>query len=293
MKRPFVYLVRKRALGDVLWIEPVIRALAARNKKVIVFTTVNELFANYPLSNVVFRNKLSIFEKVCRTIESFCRSAVFFINLDNAYEEKPREHFLQAYQEKAGLPLTREYPKLYLNSTEEKRPPLPEGKYAVLHLESMSSKNYRKVYGVDWEQVANHIKQKGITLYQIGNSPPSIPGVVHIKSSIREMIRLIRHSSFFIGLDSGPSHIAASLGIPSLIFFGAVKPELRHFPELFKGFFLQQYCEFAGCYHEVKNNQSGPDCKLVGNEGIPKCSLHTSGYAMEHIDRLITEYSLI
>lgn len=293
MKRPFVYLVRKRALGDVLWIEPVIRALAARNKKVIVYTTVNELFANYPLSNVVFRNKLNIFEKACRAIEFFCKTAFFFIDLDNAYEEKPKEHFLHAYEEKAGLPLTREYPSLYLNIEEEKRPSLPEGKYAVLHLESMTAKNYRKVYGVDWEKVAGHIRQKGLTLYQVGNNPPPIPGVTHIKTSIREMIRLIRHSSFFIGLDSGPSHIAASLGIPSLIFFGAVKPELRHFPELFKGHFLQQYCEFAGCYHDITNSRYGPDCKLVGNEGIPKCSLHTSGYVTEHIDRLITEYSLI
>ncbi len=39
-----MYLVRKRALGDVLWIEPVIRALAAKHKKVVVVTLFNDLF---------------------------------------------------------------------------------------------------------------------------------------------------------------------------------------------------------------------------------------------------------
>ena len=122
-------------------------------------------------------------------------------------------------------------------------------------------------------------------------SPPEIDGVQTVKTTIREMISLINGSSFFIGIDSGPSHIAASLGIPALIFFGAVNPSYRHFSQLFKGSFLQQYCEFAGCYHE-QVSATGVECRLVGDNGIPKCSLHTTEYVISNIDLLIKKFQI-
>jgi ADP-heptose:LPS heptosyltransferase len=105
------------------------------------------------------------------------------------------------------------------------------------------------------------------------------------------MIGIISGAAFFIGIDSGPSHMAAALNIPSLIFFGAVNPDFRHFRDLLRGRFLQQFCEYAGCYHE--SSESKPICRLVGNEGIPKCSLHTTEYVLNNIDLLIKDYQLL
>jgi len=102
------------------------------------------------------------------------------------------------------------------------------------------------------------------------------------------LIALINKCDLFIGIDSGPSHIATSLGKPALIFFGAVNPLLRHFPGKFQGSFLQQPCEFSGCYHEVIS-KSGQTCRLVGDSGIPKCSLHTNAYLLNAINNLTTE----
>jgi ADP-heptose:LPS heptosyltransferase len=289
LKKPFIYLIRKRALGDVLWIEPVIRQLATRYKKVIVHTKINELFLHYPLPNVVFKYKLGLAEKIWWKLESFFNTAFFCISLEMAYEKRPKMHFLHAYQQQAGLPATREYPKLYLSKEELNQELVPAAKYAVLHIESFSDKNYRKIYGVDWNNVVQYLIEKGFTLVQLGKSPAPLPGVQHIRTSLREMMVVIKKSSLFIGIDSGPSHIAASLGTPSLLFFGAVNPNYRHFPELLKGHILQQACEYGGCYHEGDNKKE-VECRLVGNSGIPKCSLHTTEYVRSKIDLLIKEY---
>lgn len=288
MKKPFIYLVRKRALGDVLWIEPVIRQLATRYKKVIVHTKHNELFLNYPLPNVIFREKLGLAEKLLWKLESFFNTSLFCISLEKAYEKRPKMHFLNAYQLQAGLPVTREYPQLYLSAAELEMNPVAAKKYAVLHIESFSDKNYRKVYGVNWDNVVQCLIEKGYTVVQLGKNPAPLTNVLHVRTSIREMMVVIKKSSLFIGIDSGPSHIAASLGTPALLFFGAINPDYRHFRELLKGHILQQACEFAGCYHTSQKEEA--DCRLVGNSGIPKCSLHTTEYVRDQIDSVIKAF---
>jgi hypothetical protein len=286
LKRPFVYLVRKRALGDVLWIEPLIRQLALENKKVIVFTKYRDLFLNYPLANVVFRENLGFFEKVFWKMESYLGTKFRFINLEGVYEQRPKMHLLHAYQEKAGQPKTFEYPRIYFNPIEKETRLVNDDKYAVFHLDSASSRNFRKVYGVDWSFIARMLTQQGFKVYQIGKQGQPIDGVTFLPTTIREMILLIKDSKLFIGLDSGPSHIAASLKIPSIIFFGAVNPLFRHFLDKLNGVIMQQFCEYAGCYHEKANSVDGVICKWVGDEGIPKCSLHSNTEVITAINKL-------
>jgi ADP-heptose:LPS heptosyltransferase len=291
-KKPFVYLIRKRALGDVLWIEPLIRQLASRNKKVIVYTKYPELFLHYPLPNVRFVNRLRFWEKAGWMVERLFRVRCFFIDLEHAYEKNPRMHLLSAYQQAAGLPMTREYPKIYLSGAElAYQPPGIAGKYVVLHLESLTDRNYRKVFGVDWDQVVSALSSKGLAVVLIGKNPDPVAGAIHVKTTIRGMIPVIRGAAIFIGIDSGPSHLAAAVGVPSLIFFGAVNPDFRHFRDLLKGRILQQYCEFAGCYHEGPPGVE-PSCRLVGDKGIPKCSLHTTAYVLNNIDLLIEDFPI-
>jgi hypothetical protein len=291
MRASTVYLVRKRALGDVLWIEPVIRQLSVRYKKVIVHTKYNVLFNNYPLKNVFFKERFNFFEKILSRLSILPGILPRFISLDMAYEKRPKMHLLNAYQLQADLPLTTEYPKIYL-SDEEKNQSLSEAKnYVILHNESFSDKNFRKIYGIDWNALIERLNNKGFSVIQIGKNPIHLKNAMHISTSVREIMVLINKSKFFLGIDSGPSHIAATIGKPSLIFFGAVNPDFRHFRNLFKGHILQQACEFAGCYHET-NDIKNLECRLVGENGIPKCSLHNMDYINNHIDLLINEYNL-
>ncbi|HLA57932.1 MAG TPA: hypothetical protein VK622_04210, partial [Puia sp.] len=193
MKRSFIYLIRKKSLGDVLWIEPVIRQFAAQYKKVIVFTKFPELFLHYPLPNVRFVKDLSNLEKVLWGLENWFPLTRFFISLDGAYEKNPKTHILDAYQQKAGLPLTHEYPRLYLSQEERRfRPAIPEKqKYVVLHLESMAERNYRNAFGIEWEKVVSALTAKGFAVIQVGKDITPIPGTSHIKTGIREVIGVI------------------------------------------------------------------------------------------------------
>jgi ADP-heptose:LPS heptosyltransferase len=43
---------------------------------------------------------------------------------------------------------------------------------------------------------------------------------------IPELAQLIRDASLFVGNDSGPAHMAAALGVPSLVLFGPSDAEV-------------------------------------------------------------------
>ena len=293
LKRRVIYLVRKRALGDVLWIEPVIRQLAALRNDVVVYTKYPELFCHYPLPNVRFTSRLNLWEKIRWALQNKMAIGHSFVDLEHAYEKDSKKHFLHAYQQAAGVPSTCEYPRLLLTADEETYRPAEagEGRYVVLHLESLTDRNYRNIFGVEWEKVVSHLAEKGFATVLIGKEPVPVPGARIAPTSIPQMMGTIKNASFFIGIDSGPSHIAAALGTPVLIFFGAVNPEFRHFKSLLKGRILQQPCEYAGWYHEA-TDATGWSCRLVGDNGIPKCSLFTTEYVLNNIDLLVKGYGL-
>lgn len=264
----------------MLWIEPVIRALAARHRKMTVVTCYNELFDNYPLANVRFRQRLTWLEKIWIRLGGG-------IVLDGAYEKAPHQHFLNAYQKAAGMPVSQEYPRLYLSPAEKAMDFGITGPLAVLHLESFTDKNYRRVFGVDWAAIASSLSGQGFTVVQLGKQPAPIAGVRHLATPrTRDMIALLSKASLFLGLDSGPSHIASALGVPSVLFFGAVNPKYRHFTDILKGVILQGPCPFAGCYHDAADPEKLV-CRVVGSAGEPPCSVHSTAAVLSAIHGII------
>lgn len=277
-------------MGDVLWLEPVLNQLSKKHKRVYLYTRFEELFNNYPIKNVFVKPIPPGWFRAILKLLNFISLQKKYYRLDGiCYESFPKMHILHAYQQYFNLPLTNIYPKLYLNKQEQENVKELTAKYVIIHLEPNAQLNFRNVYGVSWENIVDHIKNKGYQVVLIGNNPIPIKNATIYKSSIRGLIQIIQHCSFFIGVDSGPSHIAASLQKPSIIFFGSVNLNFRHFTNLFKGFFLQQPCEFAGCYHEVISSQGQP-CKLVGNNGIPKCCVHSDELVKNTIDLLLNKY---
>ena len=268
------YLIRKRALGDVIWIEPIIRKLASEFQQVIVYTKYPDLFLNYPLKNVFFKSKLKFYELLLIEIERRLKIQFYSVNLEESYEKNANMHILNAYQIKAGISLTREYPVLHL-SDEEIHERIFKSKYVLLHLESFSDKKYRNIFGVKWEVIIEYLNSKGFEVVQVGLTSDHITGVHKVKTNLRELISICFHSSYFIGLDSGPSHLAASLGIPSMIFFGAINPEYRHFPEIFNGVLVKKNCEFDNNQSLVINSRY-LDCKFSNNQNTASCSYYST-----------------
>ena len=149
------YIVRKRQLGDVLWIEPIIDEIALKYKKVIVHTKYNEIFNNYKHKNVIFKKELNIFEKILHALENFFNTSILFISLENTYEKDSNKHILNAYQKKSKLEISEKYPKIYFSEEERMKNIVHFDNYVVIHLESFSSRNYRKVYGIEWDKITS------------------------------------------------------------------------------------------------------------------------------------------
>jgi ADP-heptose:LPS heptosyltransferase len=60
-----------------------------------------------------------------------------------------------------------------------------------------------------------------------GAVPQSYDGEKNIFAySLNYLMPLLAHAKLYVGLDSGVGHIAASFGLPSVILFGPVAPEL-------------------------------------------------------------------
>jgi len=286
MKNRIIYLIRKKAIGDVLWLEPIIRELSGKYKKVIVFTKHPELFENYPLKNVRFISQLNFFEKILIKTERLLKTSFFTINLDRSYEEKPLQHFLHAYQAKAGLEIKQDFPLIYLSEEEKKYDPGIAGKYVVLHIEETVAKmNTRKIFGINWSDVTNYLENEGYQVIEVGTISSNIPGADFRSTALRELICLINKASFFIGIDSGPAHLAVILKKPVVLLFGSVNPYFRFFRGQINGVVLQHYCPYAGCYHLAKKPLE-LSCRIVGEFGTPPCADFSSAEVIAAVEKL-------
>ena len=277
-----LHIKRHMAFGDVLWIEPVVRHFLNLSHKVNVVTSYPEVFENSPHLGLTVNNSLRYnVDYALDRVRGLMNFKKHVINLDLAYELHPKMHILEAYFKAAKInPIELSYPRIYLTNL-EKQAIIP-GDYVVLHIEE-NLRNSRNVYSVDWNKVIAYFKSLGIDVVQISKNRNNIYGRWIETKNFREVMSLIYNSKYFIGLDSGPSHIAAAFGIPSIIFFGSINPAFRHLKS-FKGIFLQSSCEYAHCYHEVVG--CGPPCRIVGDKGIPKCCTHTTEEIIEAIDQL-------
>lgn len=93
-----------------------------------------------------------------------------------------------------------------------------------------------------WNELADLISAKtsavmikiGTDLDSSGQVRPGspIPGVVDWvnKLDVLEITALLQEASAFVGINSGPLHIAATLGVPAVALFGAISGKLRLHP---------------------------------------------------------------
>lgn len=80
---------------------------------------------------------------------------------------------------------------------------------------------------------------------------PALPGVVECSDRMRpiELVALLEQASAFVGIDSGPLHVAAALGVPSVALFGPTSGALRLHPRA-QATILSGAVGCLGCHHE-------------------------------------------
>ncbi len=258
--------------GDILWVEPIVRHFLAEGEEVFLNTTAPSLFDNYP-SDLLYVNRL----------EKLFPLSDYPIEL--RFQDHPKMHHLEAYCLAAGISnMELSYPKLYLSPEEKKRK--IEKEYALFHLDRYeNARNFRNVYGVDWEEVVRYVRSQGLEPIQISKEGADLVTTWHPTQDFREVISLISHAKLFIGLDSGPSHVAAAMRIPSVLFFGSVNPMYRHLDRI-KKVFLQSPCPFAHCYHG-KPGTFGEPCRRVEQGQAPPCCIQDTSRVIDAIRQIL------
>lgn len=266
--------VRNSGFGDNIWAEPIVRHFLAEGEDVLIFTPYPCIFDHYPTSRLY----INCHEKIFPMQEYL---------IDLKFEEKPEVHYLEVFREQAGLPdLKLSYPHLYLSDAEKKRK--IKKRYAILHLDFYEINIFRNSYGIDWQQVVTSIRSLGLEPIQISRDGKNLIARWVKTKDFRQIMSLCNHADLFVGLDSGPSHIATAMDIPSVIFFGSVNPHFRHLDNK-KKVFIQSPCpfaHFAHCYHKIPNTFGQP-CPLVNFDEAPPCCIHKTDDVIKGIKKVL------
>src|SRR6185295_5679614 len=95
-----------------------------------------------------------------------------------------------------------------------------------------------------------YLNSLGYLVIQIGRNSKMKVGIQFNTINEAHMMWLIASADAFLGIDSGPSHIAVALGIKCILTFGSVNPEFIH-PDLINIIVLQSACPIKEdhCWH--------------------------------------------
>ena len=165
------------------------------------------------------------------------------INLTNYFHYGS---LLSAMAQSAGLPALNDVPKVYIPQsavTKIESLDLPE-EFIVINC---TSNNEEKGWPKEkWKILLKEIQAKyNIPVYEIGlrtfiDQNSSLCKSLCGQLSILESAEVIRRAKLFIGIDSGPAHLANAVGTPGLILMGS-----------YLGF--SKYNPFSGTYRDGTN----------------------------------------
>jgi ADP-heptose:LPS heptosyltransferase len=268
--KPYVIIKRTAALGDILLTEPVMRYYFNNNYNVVLDVP-QEMFEMFSSHYFPIRH-ISQFDLGRIKPEKV-------INLDLAYEVKPKQNRLKSYFEFCGIkdyelsrpilfPLVDEKTRLFK-------------KYAILHIDNKSMP-HRNIYDVDWKAVKKHLEAYGYTVIQVGKEEHESVGIEMNTPSIGFLKFLIAGCDIFLGIDSGPLNIAMAYNKPCVGFFGSVNPKYVH-PDLTNMQIIQQGCVNQHCYHSTVST-IGIDC--IFNKEKPPCCVAETEQIIEAINNL-------
>jgi len=223
-----IILRRKMALGDVILTTALVRAIAKACPLCPIFveTLFPEVFANNP--NVVQADK---------TIQPMDGQMV--IDLDMAYENRPMTHIAEAFLESAREQLPG------LGDIELRTELFPDRKdmeWAAAICDQLGPRVCVIGYGPShwpgkhfaadkWQHVVDRLVADGWKVIIVGTVPlkNQIRHVANTvldmtgQTSLLQLAALCARAQLFAGIDSGPLHVAMSVGTPTVGIFGCTR----------------------------------------------------------------------
>ena len=106
-------------------------------------------------------------------------------------------------------------------------PPTPEPAYAVIH--AVAATPEKTWAATHFLAIAAHLAQSGLSPVFIGAGDDDLAPFREfrtLQSSLSEIKRLLASAALFVGNDSGPAHMAAAFGVPSIVIFGPSDPAI-------------------------------------------------------------------
>lgn len=269
---PLLRQIREAHPNDILlWIvKPIFKELLAYNPNIDII--IDDFCANHRLLLI----NSGIFDKIYNLQfrnNSYCE-------ICNVYVENPvadskditihnyyfQGNLLNVQQKIAGLPVTDQQPQLFISNKEINKietlslPP----KFITVHCQS--AQNSRNWDNKKWEVFINYfIKNTDLYIIEIGlTSDLKIDSEKYInlcgKLSLLETAEVIRRAKLFVGIDSGPAHLANAVGTFGVIMIGKLANFINHIP-------------YSGAYKSGKNaiiirNETGPSADITVEEVI-------------------------
>lgn len=275
--KPIVVINRTGAMGDVIQVEPVLDYYHKKGYRVVLNTLPQfySLFAShyFPVEWFGSLNKALPYK---------------YIDLDMAYEVKPKQLHTQSYFDLAGIEeRINRNPKLNYFANEQLK--IFKQKYAVIHVDRREQP-HRNADHVAWWKVTDYLKSKGYLVVQIGKNESLSLDVIQMRTLAEPMMAyVISGCDLFIGVDSGPSHVAVATGRKSVILFGSVNPMYIHAEfENIKPVVLHSpdnpVCNTPFCWHE-NITTTGQECSV--DVQSPPCTLFGSERIINAINELI------
>ncbi len=282
--RPILGILLAQHLGDIVASEPIIPALLKKYPQAklvwIIQKHFRPLLEQHPdifrlvseenMLSSYFLTKWNPFHHFFNLHLNELRKDPFFhiplendtatklgINIHNYYS---KHNLLENFSQLAGLGLIKGQPTIYLPN---KKFNLPfEGKYWLIH--RISNDPCREWTDQNWlKLIQAAIQEWDVNIVEIGTSQgldfehPKFLSLVG-KTSVEDSLFLIKSASFFIGIDSGPTHCANAFQIPALVMLG----EFADF---------KKYMSYSGAYQQntlanLVYNEQGPAKQLSFEE---------------------------
>ena len=260
-------------LGDMVASEPILPRLNQKFKHTHITWITNKkhfpLYENHPLVNLLVDQKYTLLSYLFQKLNPFhhyynlhlsgfrideatgvsisnAKADALGIDLSNYYDQ---HNLLEISLKLCDLAIEDAQPRIYLNDIPYDVP--FEKPYWVIH--TKSNAGFRDWTDENWHHLLTKIIAKwNVNIIEIGHVNPvnfahknfiSLVG----QTSLPETMKIMKGASFFIGLDSGPTHLANAFMLPGLILNG----EFLNF---------KTYMSYSGMY---KNSQK---VKVLFNE---------------------------
>lgn len=260
-----IKIKRSGALGDVILTTPIVSEFRRLypNARIDVLTDCASVFrGNKEVDSVLTSNS--------------SHAADIFIDLDLAYEMKPKMHIIDAYAIKAfNHTEINKTTKLFHTADDMRKVEqlinyhrLSPDKVIVVH-PAVSWAN-RTMSMNKWKEIIHRLFLKGYQIAIVGSGGDYSfegPGIANLKSkmSINELHYFISRCKAFLGMDSGCLHIAGAADKPVYGIFTCAKGEYR-MPFRDNTYIIKPDVNCYGCLHDQTPPVTYVGCKKGNNE---------------------------